>query len=70
MPPKFAGSSQAELLEASRKIVGQQPLEVAAQHHPLHAWRVWTSTYPRDYNEESEVRNASIAELRCVGLWC
>ncbi|BDA43473.1 hypothetical protein COCOBI_04-4850 [Coccomyxa sp. Obi] len=49
--------SPAELLEEAKKIVGNDPLYIAAERYPVEAWRVWTITYPREYNEESKACN-------------
>lgn len=34
---------------------GKVPLHELALEHPVLAWRIWTRTYPRDYNEQSTV---------------
>ncbi len=51
-----------ELLEQSRRIVGNARLCDAAAHHPVDAWRVWASKNVPEYTEESEVSNAVCAE--------
>ena len=56
------GAGRAELLEEARKKIGSTPLEIAAQEFPLEAWRVWTSTYPRSYTEDSEVCSTLLSQ--------
>lgn len=50
-----SGSSHAEVMEESIKKFGDVPVHEAAQHCPVEAWRVWNSSYPRHYTENSEV---------------
>ena len=57
-----AGSSRAELLVEAKKKVGSTPLEEAILQYPVETWRVWSSTYPRKYSEDSEVCTAPPAE--------
>ena len=58
----YAGFSRAELLEEAKKKIGSTPLEEAILQYPVETWRVWSSTYPRKYTEDSEVCTASPAE--------
>ena len=51
-------AGRAELLEEARKKIGSTPVEIAAQDFPIEAWRVWATTFPRDYTENSQVCSA------------
>ncbi|CAK0787734.1 hypothetical protein CVIRNUC_010956 [Coccomyxa viridis] len=51
---KKDGFSRAELLEEAKKKIGSTPLEEAILQYPVETWRVWSSTYPRKYTEDSE----------------
>ena len=49
------GSCTLEELAQSILVVGNKPLYEVAEHHPVDAWRVWSSEYPKNYTEKSEV---------------
>ena len=51
------------------KKIGSTPLEIAAQDYPIEEWRVWTSTYPRDYTEDSEVCRISCLRNKVMRPW-
>ena len=57
-----AACLRAELLEEAKKKIGSTPLEEAILQYPVATWRVWSSTYPRKYTEDSEVCTAPPAE--------
>ncbi|CAL8468514.1 g8054 [Coccomyxa elongata] len=59
---KSRGSSHAEVLEESIKKFGDVPVHEAAQHCPVEAWRVWNSSYPRHYTENSELMDDNLAD--------
>lgn len=48
-------SSWAELVEESKRKLGEMSLDQAAEHYPIDARRVWTIKYPRSYTVGSEV---------------
>lgn len=52
------GSRRAELLEEAKQVIGDTPLYIAAEHHPIDAWRVYLSRHPEHYMKDSEVCNA------------
>ena len=53
-----AGCRRAELLKEATKKIGSTPLETAILQYPVETWRVWSSTYPRKYTEDSKVCTA------------
>ena len=50
-----AGSSPSKLLAEAKDRIGSLPLCEAAERYPIEAWRVWMSSHPVNYTEDSEV---------------